>query len=72
MSMNSDSMSDFTSDLNRREEQCGLIDHAKNSLENKTLTPQEVHSKLTKFMALWNNRQFTLIPKYLRTLDVHD
>ena len=71
MSMTNDSMSDFTLDLNRREEQC-LIDHAKKSLENKTLTPQEVHSKLTKFMALWNNRQFTLIPKYLRTLDVYD
>ncbi len=64
-------MSDFTADLNRREEQC-LIDHAKKSLVNKTLTPQEVHSKLTRFMALWDTRQFTLIPEYLRTLNVHD
>ena len=68
---NDDPMRDLLQDMNRKEEQC-LIDHAKRSLANGTTTPQEVHIKFIKFMALWapGKREFILIPEYLRTLNV--
>ena len=69
--LDNDPMKDLLMDMNRREEEC-LINHAKRSLANGTITKEEVRTKFMKFMALWEpgKREFTLIPDYLRTLDV--